>query len=464
MSEIEDQIRLGLQLVAEDIQLHPERRPMGRPRRRVATLAIGFAVVAAAAAVGIHERNSGSAPQFINDAFDYTAVPYRPGGGFMISPPALPYSVATLSDVSAVSARDGWIVGASRRGGSSHQNGLAWHWDGTAWKNVALPNLSGQVELMSVAAVDDGEAWAVGWHTDRGNYRIGHALVEHWDGQGWSVVPVPYAGSSNLISVSADGPADAWTIGASFRRDRHGKFPASGTRPLLLHWNGAIWSAVALPWARPGLVNYARVIADGPADVWVLVNSQIEHWDGTSWRSVPAPFGPRDPLTAFSATSADDAWAVGSYRKGKHSQTLAAHWDGQLWQIAPTPNRGTDSNLTDVVAVSPDDAWAVGKSEWLKFVGGGVHGRFLGALFEHWDGRSWKVMPGAVPQVWAGFPFLGAAADGTAWAIGSCYIDNALMRWSGSAWTIATHPPDQHRRVGWKARRGHFGHCGVAPG
>ena len=57
--------------------------------------------------------------------------------------------------------------------------------------------------------------------------------------------------------------------------------------------------------------------------------SRIEHWNGSRWRLVHAPFGSNDALVGFSATAWNDAWAVGSYGLGgnniaKYSHALAA--------------------------------------------------------------------------------------------------------------------------------------------
>jgi hypothetical protein len=165
--------------------------------------------------------------------------------------------------------------------------------------------------------------------------------------------------------------------------------------------------------------------------------------DGKSWEPVPLPFGPNDPPKGFSATSTTDAWAVGDYRQAGHSRTVAAHWDGQTWQIAPTPSRSIESVLSDVVAVRPDDVWAVGESQWLKTSGRSTTLKEPVALFEHWDGRSWQVMPGATPVI-AGTLAISASQDGAAVAVGSCVYDNVITRWDGSAWQISPHPPDKY--------------------
>lgn len=468
-----EQIRLGLRLVAEELPAPAAASQMRRrPQRRLVVAALGLAAAAAVAGVLAVVRGGGggptAAPRFLPDSFDYRVDPDLTAGGlFGGSQPSPPYFVPNLSDVAAASARSAWAVGSPVKGKS-----VVWHWDGVSWQSVPVPTVSGRLYLTSVAAVGDDDAWAVGRQSrqiDRLNYDR-HAVIEHWDGARWRMVPVPYAGQSSLFSVAASGPDDVWAVGesyhdthATFKDFAQGKFPAHHDRLLLLHWDGKSWSTVRLPWARSGLVGGATVTATGPTDVWVvsegteesatasdgkqvtkLFPGQVEHWNGRRWQAVPAPFGPKDPGFAFSATSADDAWAVGSYRRAGRSRTLAAHWDGRSWQIAPTPNRNVDSVLSAVVAVRPDDVWAAGESQWRKHViGEGTRLKEPIALFEHWDGRRWQIMPGKKPVV-AGGLAISATREGTAWAVGTCFYDNVILRWSGSEWQISSHPPDKY--------------------
>jgi hypothetical protein len=467
-----EQIRIGLRLVAEELPVPAAvRQTRRRPSRRVVALAVGLAATAVAVILAVASGGGGgrtAAPRFLPDSFRYQAAPALSAGGlFGGGRPAPPYSVPYLSDVSASSASSAWTVGSTAEGRS-----VAWHWDGSAWRSTPLPTVSDQLNLTSVAAVDDGEAWAVGWQMrpiDRLNYDT-HAVIEHWDGAGWRMVPAPYAGQSSLLSVTASGPRDVWAVGQIFHDSKetakdveHGKFPAHHDRLLLLHWDGASWSVATPAWGRPphGIVPDAKVVTSGPEDVWVISSglesdatgpdgktvreitpAQIEHWNGKNWQAVPLPFGPMDPPSGFSAISPADAWAVGSYRKAGHSFTLAAHWDGRSWQIAPTPSRSVDSILSNVVAVSPDDVWAVGESQWLKVAGKDTTSKAPVALFEHWDGRSWRVMAGVTPVI-DGALAISATHDGTAWAVGSCVYDNVIAHWSGGAWQISPHPPDK---------------------
>src|SRR5207248_4313678 len=109
--------------------------------------------------------------------------------------------------------------------------------------------------------------WAVG-------DLVSQTLVLHWDGSSWSIVPSPSPGSSNYLrGVAAVSSNDVWAVG-----DYSG-----GT--LVLHWNGAKWSIVP----SPGTAQLKRVAVVAANDVWAVgnyynngVQTQIEHWDGSS--------------------------------------------------------------------------------------------------------------------------------------------------------------------------------------
>lgn len=373
---------------------------------------------------------------------------YLPGGLFFGTGPPPSYSTATLSGVSAASPSAAWIVGS-----------VAWRWNGRTWRAVPLPKL-GDAVLQSVANVDAGDAWAVGYRGD-GYLLRGRALVEHWDRTRWTVAKLPALGPSILFAVSSAGPRNVWAAGATFAPGR--------ARPLLLRWDGTSWRRQPLPWAGRH-VELDEVVATGPSSVWAVASGQqryagvkiagsilVEHWDGVRWREVPPPFGPADFISGFGATSGSDAWAVGSYAQGgnsfaRYSHALAAHWDGHTWQLLSVPNRrgATDSVLDDIVAVRPDDVWAAGASQQLAIAkghgGASIRAAMPVGLFEHWDGRSWRMMPSSVSHLWDGEPAgLTVAADGVAWAIGSCRYDNLVTRWSGSAWELVAHPGDRHR-------------------
>src|SRR5256714_8174769 len=108
------------------------------------------------------------------------------------------------------------------------------------------------------------------------------------------------------------------------------------------------------------------------------------------WQSVSGLGG--EQLTAISAASRSDIWAVGTAGPEGSQRTLMAHWDGIRWQIVPSPNPPAfDDRLFGVVAITANDAWAVG--ETLK-----RNSRRLGQpLIEPRDGTPWSGMPVPIP-------------------------------------------------------------------
>ena len=74
------------------------------------------------------------------------------------------------------------------------------------------------------------DVWAVGESSARG------ALILHFDGTSWSVVPNdPPIADSALLAVVPVGPQDVWAVG----------YAGDGT--LTERWDGSTWSVVTSP-------------------------------------------------------------------------------------------------------------------------------------------------------------------------------------------------------------------------
>ena len=71
------------------------------------------------------------------------------------------------------------------------------------------------------------DAWAVGYRDARGVYR---SLVEHWDGDRWTVVRLPRLGGpgNGLNAVDAAASGVLWAVGSASRG-------AGPQRALILH-------------------------------------------------------------------------------------------------------------------------------------------------------------------------------------------------------------------------------------
>jgi hypothetical protein len=96
-----------------------------------------------------------------------------------------------LYGIDARATRDAWVTGYYYSSGSYLT--LAEHWNGTRWRIVPTPNLSGAISnaLLGVTSLTKDDAWASGYSYSSGDV----PLIAHWDGTRWTSVP-PASGLS----------------------------------------------------------------------------------------------------------------------------------------------------------------------------------------------------------------------------------------------------------------------------
>jgi hypothetical protein len=317
-----------------------------------------------------------------------------------------------LTAVDAAGPGDVWAVGYTIGDGAVHL-ALAEHWDGSEWTAELLPSPSpGFNVLLDVAAAGPDDVWAVGERLSE-DFLTSFPLIEHWDGESWSVVPAPEVeGSLNgVAAISAD---DVWAVGVG----RGGDVETN----LTLHWDGAAWSVVTAP--RIGSRgNYLTAVAGtGPNDVWAVgfrfkndtsSATTILHWDGATWRRVASPNGDMASSSLFGVAVDPNgkAWAVGDTGNRETGHPLILRWGGGAWKVARDPRVGAPSaRLTDVAIRGPGDVWAVGSR---------FNGRRGLTLVERWDGERWTVVPAQSPSPDAN-ELDGVAVEGDAvWMVGT---------------------------------------------
>ncbi len=121
-----------------------------------------------------------------------------------VSAPNPPSSGTWVVDLSATSTGDVWAVGTYHH---PLEQPLIEHWNGSSWKLVDGPALSGDASLFALAQVSRGDVWAVGRHN-------GNSLSEHWDGANWQVVTTvdPFWRQA-LDSIAALPDGRLWAVG-----------------------------------------------------------------------------------------------------------------------------------------------------------------------------------------------------------------------------------------------------------
>lgn len=308
----------------------------------------------------------------------------------VVSSPNVGTGSNVLNAVAAISTNNIWAVGYSSADANAPAQALIEHWDGTQWSVVPgpTPTNSWTSSLSGITAIATNDVWAVGYF-DVGNNAF--SLIEHWDSTGWSIISSPNPGAySNILSgTSAISFNDVWTVG-NFSASSTGK-----SRTLTEHWNGTRWSVVPSPnvGARNNMFSGVSTLSD--RDVWAVgygSHGLIEHWDGTRWSVV---FNQWYNFKAVTAISKKDVWAIGYLLNHGNQQPLLEHWDGHTWRKAPNSYPGGLSEILGVVGSTPHDVWAVGYND-------------PGTLIEHWSGSQWSIV--ASPNSGSQLNFLLGAA------------------------------------------------------
>jgi len=235
--------------------------------------------------------------EHLNSAFeDRALVEVWSGGKWHVPSIPQPGSLRDmLFGAAALSKNDVWVVG-DREGANGIFETLAEHWNGHTWSVVAAPDPgSTGNHLYAVHAVSADNVWAVGQQL--GGSAPDQGLVEHWDGHRWSVVPLPFSVSSNVLLDGVTATPDGHQVWVDGESDS----PAGGGQPLVEHWvSGSGWNIPHLP-AVPDGANWSNlygVAVDGSSvyAVGTFVNPATDNNEvlllqgtGGTWSIVGAP-------------------------------------------------------------------------------------------------------------------------------------------------------------------------------
>lgn len=136
------------------------------------------------------------------------------------------------------------------------------HWNGRTWSKVPLPSGAHKgSQVLDVAAVTEGNLWALGETTNEQGKLSRLETLQRWDGKTWSAVPGALdinAQGAYLDNITVIGLNDIWITGST------GK-----DQPLMEHWDGQAWSVVVPVSPTHGSVM-SLAVAGGRA--WALVD------------------------------------------------------------------------------------------------------------------------------------------------------------------------------------------------
>jgi hypothetical protein len=346
-----------------------------------------------------------------------------------------------LYDATCISASQCWAVG-SYTGDNVLEQTLVERWDGNSWSVFpsANANVAGANLLYGVTCAATSDCWAVGYYFAGGAGGGQQTLIEHWDGTSWSVVSSPNVGikqTNILFSVTCGSPSNCWAVGYALTSENFVQGAISQT--LIEHWDGSSWTIA--PSANTSTMQSNSLFSAtcvSATECWAVGSyflnmahqTLIERWDGASWTIISSPN--TDPTQAnilfgVACPSASDCWAVGVYIVSSVRHTLTQHWDGSSWRTVPSPDASDpgSNTLSDVVCVSSSECFAIGNAAQQT-------------LIERWDGNAWTVVKSENNNHNGSLSGITCASPGECWAVG--YYGNPRLIAQTLVEKLA-HPP-----------------------
>jgi hypothetical protein len=231
-----------------------------------------------------------------------------------------------INEAAVFGARDAWAFGDRYNARFTARKIYAARYNGKAWRQVWMPGAPTSLTVLSAT-----DMWAVGISAATfGNPQgIPAYIGMHWNGHRWQTYPLPTLGLTapvflDAASSAATGPKSLWVEygpdelaqpGSSRAGGRADQPPATG----LLHWNGASWSEIALPFSA---FPSGPMAADGHGGLWIFQSAgnpspgpYLYHYSHRTWTSQALPVPVTDHGLILAMTQAPGTaslWAAGS--------------------------------------------------------------------------------------------------------------------------------------------------------
>ncbi len=280
--------------------------------------------------------------------------------------------LSLLDSIVCVSATSCMAVGDTE---TTTSFSLAEQWSGNEWQTLTMPNPTGAKasRLAGVSCSSVSSCIAVGSYTTSAGAI--DTLAEQWNGSEWKILTTPNvsgATATYLAGVSCTSSSACMAVG----------YPvgSGSASPVAEQWNGSEWKLQTppAPSGRKGSAKESALsgVSCTSASACTAVGNYhhspgkaeafAERWNGIEWKTevpIEAPeSGEGSPLQGVSCTSPTSCTAVG-YTKNNSGFTvpLAEGWNGTEWFIQSTPNNGqADRYLNSIACTSSAACTAVG--------------------------------------------------------------------------------------------------------
>ncbi len=226
---------------------------------------------------------------------------------------------------------------------------LVERWTGSSWVDAPAPTTVG-ASLYAIACPAPGDCLAVGRDAPR-------VYAAQLRGHAWRVVPAPSPPTPNgdiLRSVTCVSTRDCWAAGYT-----DGASP--GMRGLLEHWNGQAWSLVTDPTPPDTMLNAVACATvhscwvGGATDAYPLLGRLfVQRWTGSTWvRSAPAGPG---VVNSLWCTGASGCWISA----GEARSTALLQLRAGTWRATAQPGASSGVGPVAIACVAAASCWAAG--------------------------------------------------------------------------------------------------------
>ncbi len=246
---------------------------------------------------------------------------------------------------------------------------IALHFDGARWTRLAPGG--GAETFWWVGGTGPSDVWMVGTE----------GRIAHWDGAAFT--EHDSGTTATIWGVWAAAPDDAWAVGGSPGEG------AAAPNDIVLHWDGAAWTPVALPGAPLGRALF-KVWGTSSSDLYAVGEAgTIWHKKGADWTLESDPPLASGTLFTVNGCGAGEVYAVGN------GDVLRS--DGSAWSKVDVALTGM---VNGVACNAPGEVLIVGS--------GGLKQRLVdGAWIDEFATKPYRDLHAA----WAD-------GAGTFWAVG----------------------------------------------
>ncbi len=261
----------------------------------------------------------------------YAIAGYWNGSRWSVGRAATPGVFSTLVAISCPAPGNCYAAGEYTPKGSVNEYPLIEHWNGSSWRQDAVPVPGGG---STFDVLSDISCRTAGFCVAAGSNGV-VAFVERWNGLRWTETTPPSAAGAMLSGVSCPAVTSCFAVG----------FGGAGTKSLVERWNGTSWSSSATPGPAPSnSVGLQSVSCVSPVSC-LAVGDQLGNgvyavsWNGHGWHLVAvAPTGGKLGYFAqVRCLSATSCVALGATTATAATQRYeSVFWNGRAWKIVPT--------------------------------------------------------------------------------------------------------------------------------